>query len=95
MSDSWCACVGPGWHPLVRMLEEIANKHGYAISDVKEKWGVLRVYCECPEWFGKLVDECEYASANICEDCGAPGETMPGQGGWYRTVCEECRGVPT
>lgn len=85
----WYTSVGPGWHPLVLMLEKIAEMHGFPITQVKEKFGTLRVYCECPEWFGKLIDECEWASGHICEDCGAPGETKNVRG-WVRTVCEGC-----
>lgn len=89
---SWCHSVGPGWHPLVLMLEKIAEMHGFPITQVKEKFGTLRVYHGGAEWFGKLVDECEYASTNICEDCGAPGVTKNVRG-WVRTVCEGCLGV--
>ena len=58
-------------------------------SQVKEKYGTLRFYMTTStDEMDKLIDEAEAASATICEDCGAPGETRGG--GWIRTLCDVC-----
>ena len=87
--NSWCHSVGLGWQPLVRAIEQIAEAHEYHISDVKEKFGTLRVYCTAPEWFQDFVDACEAASAHICEQCGKYGE-QDTLNGWAMTLCEQC-----
>ena len=86
----WTPCVGPGWRPLVQMLQEYAKLHEVAVVQVKEKFGGLRFYYGgAPGWFGKLADACEDASYCICEECGRPGAQTE-RHGWVRTECEEC-----
>jgi hypothetical protein len=60
------------------------------ITQVKEKWGTLRIYIAGGNDFTDgMIFALEQASAKICEDCGRPG-TQTDQG-WIRTLCEECK----
>lgn len=59
-------------------------------SQVKEKYGGLRFYTTgtTPE-VEQAIDEAEEECSKTCEDCGKVGELCI-NGGWYRTLCEEC-----
>jgi hypothetical protein len=88
---------GEGWHDLLaRMRVRIraaiqADRGAFKFSQIKEKYGTLRVY-----WDGKLSPEtssqveeaialAEAASACSCEVCGEPGR-LHGNG-WVTTRC--------
>lgn len=93
--------VGEGWHPLLMRLhgQLLDAAPGYVISQVKEKYGGLRVYLELtetengwlmPEGVDALIEAAEEESLHTCEFCGAPGEPRPG--GWVKTLCDACAG---
>ncbi len=69
---------------------------GGRITQVKEKFGGLRIYYTTsmiePETYDKInliVDSVEKDCNKICEECGRPGQ-LRSIGGWYKTRCEEC-----
>ena len=62
---------------------------GFAVVQVKEKYGTLRFYCPATPAIDKYTRLAERLSAVTCEDCGKPGE--PNESGWISTLCEECR----
>jgi hypothetical protein len=62
---------------------------GFAVQQVKEKFGTLRFYCSGNDAIYRYVRLAERLSAVTCEDCGKPGTTK--DSGWIRTQCEECR----
>ena len=84
----WSGEAGPGWKPLVDLLQTIAKAHDFPIGQVKEKFGTLRVYADGPDWFDDLITQLEDASAHICERCGAPGRLR--RFGWVITACDPC-----
>jgi hypothetical protein len=84
------SCVGPGWGPLLDELHaelQVAYPD-YEAEQVKEKFGILRVYVTPSEADG-IVVRYENRSGHICEECGRPGRLR--KGGWLRTLCDECR----
>jgi len=87
---------GPGWFPLVDMLEQQAAKVCAKLVQVKEKFGGLRVYYTLPDVeedvvalneFVDAVDQAEIDSVHVCELCGHRGQTMA-KGGWLKTLCK-------
>jgi hypothetical protein len=38
--------VGPGWHSLVNELFDLAEKENFTVAQVKEKYGILRIYID-------------------------------------------------
>jgi hypothetical protein len=62
---------------------------GFAVQQVKEKFGTLRFYCPGNDAIYRYVRLAERLSAVTCEDCGKPG--TQNDSGWIRTQCEECR----
>jgi hypothetical protein len=95
--DSWGRMVGcdRGWFPLIVQLDhDLAGLDpSYVVLQVKEKWGVLRLYFESApevaEAMQALVDRATEASRGICELCGEGGMLMED----YlrvKTLCPSC-----
>lgn len=92
--------VGDGWEPIIRRMSErieavilrmpAEERHFYRASQVKEKFGSLRVYIERshPE-INVIIDEAERETSRTCEECGGPGESHGT--GWITTLCDGCR----
>ena len=94
--DKWKDDVGPGWLPLIEVLDRQLTRldPDYRIAQVKEKFGGLRYYittsegCTNTDRMYAIIDTIESLSFRICEDCGRPGEVR--KNGWIRTLCDEC-----
>lgn len=82
------ASVGKGWHELVRAAFQACEDAKVEVSQVKEKFGGLRVYTGgAPGHIHDLMNDLEMKSLKTCEECGKRGK--PRAGGWIRTLCEE------
>lgn len=68
------------WHPYT----------GFAVTQVKEKYGTLRFYCPGTDAIYKYAALAEQLSAVTCELCGKPAKTKAVRG-WYSTFCDDCR----
>ena len=89
--------VGPGWHGLIRDLEEKLNAidPDFTIQQVKEKFGGLRYYADTSQLdeftnFHGLIAKAEADSFTMCEECGKPAEPRSLHG-WVKTLCDEHR----
>ena len=80
---------GKGWHPLVSAVEEVANKHNIKLTQVKEKFGQLRIYTDrlVPE-VNDAINAAETTSLQVCEECGHPGVLRNGY--WLKTLSNAC-----
>lgn len=88
---------GPGWTGLVERLfaaidETLVSgpaeeRAAFAISDVKEKYGSLRVYHNGGDAVDSLVADAEAESLRTCDRCGRPGVLR--QGAWLSVRCDE------
>lgn len=88
--------VGPGWKDLLTDLHTnlLVLVPDYAVTQVKEKFGGLRIYLSYPAGTDTsapeaLVDKAEADSEHVCEQCGKPGTT--GGTYWLKTLCPEHR----
>ena len=94
-SDFFFEC-GPGWYGILKkMSEKLSAIGGVSVSQVKEKYGTLRVYADhdgtpIETDFWAVIDEAEKASEYVCEQCASPG-TLTGTN-WYKTLCDVCAG---
>jgi len=89
--------VGPGWYLLIVELDQALAQvdAGYALLQVKEKFGGLRYYTqesddltvEGRERCAALIDEAERRSASTCETCGGSGSLHTNARRWFRTLC--------
>ena len=86
---AWEMHVGQGWRQIVRAVVSAIERSGGEVSDVKEKFGLLRIYHHGgTDQLDAYVDAAESISGLICENCGMPGYSrdMP----WIKTLCDEC-----
>lgn len=85
---------GDGWEGLLAPIIAEADRVGVELSQVKEKYGTLRVYFNFTpatsevDILEELIDQAEHESQRTCEMCGKPGHLMV-KGGWYKTVCAD------
>ena len=81
---------GNGWRALIEPLVALANEHDATIMQIKEKFGLLRVYYDPDQMTNDrmedAVDRAEGLSGVTCEMCGAPGKLMT-SGHWLKTLC--------
>jgi len=89
--------IGNGWIPIMRELCEkiqviIDNNPEYddfRFTQVKEKWGGLRVYCNYdPPEIDALIDDAVAKAYATCEVCGKEGSLREDLS-WIVTVCDE------
>lgn len=87
----WEMHVDRGWRDVVRATVAGVERFGGEISQVKEKFGALRIYHHGGDNANihKLVGAAEYLSRFICENCGRPGELRSSRP-WIRTFCDAC-----
>ena len=85
-----------GWADLIYELHNkiIAFDPDYKITQIKEKFGLLRFYYDLSldihgQEIGDLVNEYEQKSGKVCEYCASPGRPAS-FGHWQKTCCEEC-----
>jgi hypothetical protein len=86
---------GPGWLPILDELFDKLIKLGWDrdVHQIKEKFGKLRIYIgPGTDEMRRLVHEAEDKSNHVCEECGKPGTNGASKTGWFRTLCEKCRG---
>lgn len=80
-----------GWYELIdRTLAELQKlDQEVYISQIKEKFGLLRIYTSArlPE-VHKITDAAEAQSQYVCEDCGGLGKRLGDN--WIRTLCAVC-----
>jgi hypothetical protein len=87
----WGIETGDGWYDLIdKMMQEISDlkKPDFCFTQIKEKFGTLRVYTNYYyEDVEAIIEKYEAISAVTCEVCGKPGTIN--DGGWLRVRCEE------
>lgn len=84
------AQCGPGWMKIVEPLIAMAEKKGFPVCQIKEKFGALRFYLdESDSEMNEAVSAAESASRSICEGCGC-GSQIRDRNGWLCTHCDDC-----
>ncbi|MGB8022204.1 MAG: hypothetical protein WCF04_13325 [Candidatus Nanopelagicales bacterium] len=86
-----------GWYNLIDVLCErvqarvdAGNCEQVEATQVKEKYGGLRFYCDgADNAVLAFIDFAEAMSERMCEICGAPG--APNNTGWIQTLCDAHR----
>lgn len=94
---AWGCEHSNGWHGIIRSMCSVISAHiknsdtpiDFKFSQVKEKFGTLRVYTEgSDDFIAGVIDMAEQMSSVTCEVTGFPGQ-MCKKGGWYRTLSRE------
>lgn len=98
--------AGVGWWPLLEEMHQrlLAVDPGYRLDQVKEKFGLLRVYPNDERYRDKpeletrleaVINEFVARSGRVCEKCGRPGRlrNRPEEQRrlrWIFTLCDDC-----
>ena len=91
---------GNGWLELIIPIAEYIEKYNkehpenecpMCFTQIKEKWGGLRVSVNygTKELFA-MISNAEAESYNICETCGSKEDVGEKYNGWYETMCHKC-----
>lgn len=93
-------CLGEGWKAgfgkfLLKDLREACLKINFLdklqFSDIKEKYGSLRIYnFGAPQEVHDVIRKYEFISQYICYQCGSPESTIVNDYGWYLPMCKCC-----
>lgn len=94
--DIWFEC-GDGWFNIIEKAAQEINRAGAdwiedppRASQVKEKYGTLRIYMQSEnDEMDKVIRKAEAESSKTCEVCGKPGKLYE-INYWARTRCPEC-----
>jgi hypothetical protein len=73
-------------------LYKIFKIYDFEITQVKEKYGLLRIYLSSEtDKISEIIERYEYLSEHVCEECGKfETAKIRLSHGWYKTLCEEC-----
>ena len=80
---------------LLEDLREALVKTNYLdkfrFTQIKEKYGSLRLYCNgAPEEVYDVLNRYEFISEYICIKCGNPHACVVDDYGWYLPLCKDC-----
>lgn len=104
LKDRWphrLACemsCGPGWSDLIEGVNELIDQEGegqIAFTQIKEKFGALRMYWHGADPMGRLdvlIDSVEEISEGMCETCGRPSKMRQSggsPGGYIHSACDD------
>jgi len=84
-----CA-IGDGWYNiLIELCEELSKYEDVSFSQIKEKFGTLRVYLNSyPKGTRNIIHKAVMRTITTCEFCGKLGKIRDGL--WRKTLCESC-----
>lgn len=92
--------IATGWRIafgkfLLEDLREALVKTNYLdefrFTQIKEKYGSLRLYCNgAPEEVYDVLQKYEFISEYICIKCGSPQACVVDDYGWYLPLCKDC-----
>jgi hypothetical protein len=95
--NEWEA-VEPGWNKAFgkQFLKELKQQlikdkmlYKWRITDIKEKWGRLQLYCNYgSKELYQIIHKYERLSWDYCIRCGKPSEVI--STGWISPYCKEC-----
>lgn len=93
-NDSFFFECGDGWFDIINATLDVIDKKptrsdpGISVTQVKEKFGLLRIYCRnADEYASAAIDISELISALTCEICGNSGAIHTIKG-WSQVRCE-------
>ena len=81
-------CVGNGWHGLIDEAYDLCERYGVEVTQVKEKFGQLRIYTgimtkESSDVLDPKIWAIEEKSRSVCES----------RGGWLKSICNTCKDI--
>ena len=92
VEDGWFDLIDLLCHSLTEELERNPDSD-FCLEQVKQKFGVLRVYATASTnpRVADLIAHAAEVSRTTCEVCGATGATLVTRKGNMQTLCPTCR----
>ncbi|KAK0224224.1 hypothetical protein IW262DRAFT_1459277 [Armillaria fumosa] len=88
--QKWGLECGRGWEGLIREICNELKGKNVAFTQIKEKYGKLRIYVrKADQETRRYLEEMEEKLGTVCENCGRTGD-MAVSNGWLFTTCEIC-----
>ncbi len=88
--QKWGLECGRGWEGLIRQICDELKGKDVVFTQIKEKFGKLRIYVEkAGQETRRYLEEMEEKSGKVCEKCGRTGD-LAVSNGWLFAMCEEC-----
>ncbi len=89
VSEYWLPVLEKGFDDIAEIVKE-QGLIDFRITQVKEKFGSLRIYCMYyTDEIDEVIDRMEEEAETICESCGAPGKLRTD--GWMVVRCDKCQ----
>ncbi|KAK0229851.1 hypothetical protein EDD85DRAFT_849894, partial [Armillaria nabsnona] len=86
----WGLECGRGWEGLIRQICDELKGKNVAFTQIKEKFGKLRIYVgKANHETRRFLEEMEEKSGKVCETCGRTGD-LAVSNGWLFATCKEC-----
>jgi hypothetical protein len=91
LSDGWRKAFGTQlFDELKKALIETNYMDKFRFEDIKQKFGMLRIYVNpSPQEVLNVLEKYELLSEHYCEKCGRPAQ-LTSDGYWLQTICEKC-----
>ena len=89
--------IGNGWKDIVdAACMQLWFIDDVQISQVKEKFGGLRIYTNTyTDEVKEIINEAEVAASKTCEFCGSTegvtNKSFRNKGSWMKSLCTQCR----
>lgn len=80
-----------GWrllHELNILVQAMEHPENFRITQIKEKFGEFRLYCNGGKDIWQLIDDYTKLSRKICICCGQPADVVTT--GWFSFYCLPC-----
>jgi hypothetical protein len=88
--DGWYDLINSCCNTINHYLKNHKQPPAFHFTQIKEKFGGLRMYYECGDPFIEgIIHFTESVSYKICEETGKPGKLYAKPTGWIKTLCRE------
>ncbi len=64
---------------------------GQMITDIKEKYATLRIYCFANEKINEIIDKAVKECDETCQSCGSKEDVQDTDTSWIYHLCKNCR----
>lgn len=87
--EGWKIAFGELLAEDIQKILDEENNLDFKVSQIKEKYGQLRMYNNGSQRIDDIIDAYSIASENICMYCGKP-DVAQSKGYWIWTCCTQC-----
>lgn len=87
VGDGWAGVLEEAFRRIDTVLGDDWKDGAFRVTDIKEKFGGLRVATTGPDEVDRVLDWAEEVCLRTCEICGGAGRMR--RGGWLAVRCDD------